>query len=68
MDIQVNLHVGLNICLNMPVSTHLQVHLHQTCRYLEESPYIYAYTHRYACKNEYLDEYVCITHIQVNTY
>jgi hypothetical protein len=44
----------------MLVSAHLQVNIHQTCTYIDESAYIYAYTHKYAWKNEYLDEYACI--------
>jgi hypothetical protein len=48
--IQMNLHVGFNI----------RVTIHQTCRrYIDESTYIYAHTHKYARENEYLHEYVC---------
>jgi hypothetical protein len=58
MDIQVNLYVSFNTQVNMSVLAHLQVNIHQTCTYIDESANIYVYTHKYALKNEYLDEYV----------
>jgi hypothetical protein len=35
MAIQMKLHVGFNIRVSMLVSAHLQVNIHQTCRYID---------------------------------
>jgi hypothetical protein len=48
MDVQViNLHGCTHIQVTLPVFDLLQVNVRQTCTYIEEYAYMYAYTLKY---------------------